>query len=99
MMSETNSYSISCMNFLEAIEAAGYDYCAASLKHRTDLMCLARAISCTQTQTLLSMPEHSSAKGQSSMKTEKGLINFKQFMQDIKEKPFKWWQHKLMTFL
>ena len=27
------------------------------------------------------------------------MINYKQFLDDIKEKPFKWWQNILNTFL
>ena len=56
VVSDKGTFVISCTAFLEAVEAAGYDYCNISLKHRTDLMCLVRAISCTQTQTLLAVP-------------------------------------------
>ena len=42
------SDTITCQQFVETLETAGYEYCAGSLKDRTDFMSLARALSCTQ---------------------------------------------------
>ena len=38
---------VTCQGFIEVLVSAGYEYCETSLKHRTDFMCLVRAISCT----------------------------------------------------
>jgi len=69
-------------------------------------MCLVRAISCSQKQSILSMPKQNywvsgSSRNRQSLysKTEPGLINYKQFLEDIKERPFKWWQNTLNAFL
>jgi hypothetical protein len=82
---------------LEVLLASGYEFCIDSLEAQTDLMCLIRAISCTQVQNLLNLPlKH---KESAFKKTEVGFINFRQFMTDVLERPFKWWQQHLSGFI
>ena len=101
-----HTYLIGCQQFLTVLSASGYDYCDGSLKQRTDLMSLIRAISCSQKQSILSMPKlnywvNGSIKSRQALfnKTEPGYINYKQFLEDIKERPYKWWQNTLNGFL
>ena len=76
----TNEYSnlISCQHLLEVLQQSGYEYCQDSMTHSADLMCLIRAISCTQTQTMLNMPCTTNQNTKSAFtRTEKGLVNYK----------------------
>ena len=84
----THHNLITCQNFMVALQSAGYDYCDISLKSQTDFMCLIRTISFTQKQTILSVPRSQKHANQ----VPAGFINFKQFLDDIREKPYKWWQ-------
>ena len=73
---DQHSNLISCTAFMEVLLASGYEFCVDSLEAQTDLMCLIRAISCTQVQNLLSMPvkQH---KQSAFQKTEVGFINYR----------------------
>ena len=44
----------SCQIFLEIIESAGYELDINNITNKTNFMCLIRAISCTQLQSILS---------------------------------------------
>mmetsp|Transcript_20879 Transcript_20879/g.32234 ORF Transcript_20879/g.32234 Transcript_20879/m.32234 type:complete len:183 (-) Transcript_20879:473-1021(-) len=85
------TYLITCSRFEEALSAAGYDYCQISAKHKTDLMCLTRVVSCTQQYSLLADPTSRQQEKTFFKKPEIGMINYKQFLEDIREKPYKWW--------
>ena len=91
---------VSCRSFYEVLLATGYEFCSDSLSRSTDLMCLIRAISCTQSQSLLSLPNGRHERyAKAFSRVQQGCINIVQFLSDIREQPFKWWQAKLQKFL
>ena len=96
---EDNSNLVTCYHFKEVLEGSGYDFCIDNMTRRTDFMCLIRAISCTQLQTILSLPNRNQRYQSAFCRTENGMINYKQFLTDIQSQPYKWWCDKLNEYL